>query len=155
MLSTTDDQSQTPGQTSTSPQESRTDFQQTNPNAQQKTAPVSQSPSVSQQQLTSDQLKVGQTTVKNQTSTPSNYIISHNYLNAAWLWLIVPIVLAYFLFKPERKKSVMSASDGVTAVPEAQTSVESEASEPVESSAAAADTAAPAQTKKKSSKKKK
>lgn len=97
---------QTTQQNGTSLQQPRTDLQQTNstPQSNQPSTPQS-SPSITQDQLQTNSLRVGDTghTIQNTTSTPSNLYYHHDYLNAAWLWLLVPLVLAALLFWPQKK----------------------------------------------------
>lgn len=100
-------------------QQPRTDLQPTDQNAQQSSSAsqFQQTPVVSQDQLRSEELKVGSSTIQNTTSTsrpPVMTKVDHNYLNAAWLWLIVPIVLACVLFWPSKKapEALLQAQPG-------------------------------------------
>lgn len=104
-------------QNSSSPQSSRSDVQSTR--QQQSTATPAQSSSVTQDQMLQDNLRVGNTgtTVKNTTSTPSHIVYGHNYLNAAWLWLLVPIILAVFLFKPQKHAKTAGSETDIAAAP--------------------------------------
>lgn len=101
-------------QDSSSPQTPRTDLQTTN--QQQTTADLEQAAKVTQDQMQVNGLRVGSTTVQNSTSTPSNTILGHDLLNPAWLWLLVPLVMAIILFKPQ-KKSTATATSGQAITP--------------------------------------
>ena len=100
-------------------QQPRNDLQPTDQAAQQSSSAsqFQQTPAVSQDQLQTEGLKVGNTTIQNTTSTPRPYSapkVEQSQFSAAWLWLAVPIVLAVVLFWPSKK----SSSEASTPAPE-------------------------------------
>jgi hypothetical protein len=103
-------------------QEPRNDLQPTgNTGASSQTGSPQTVPQVPQDQLRTDQLRVGDSpnTIQNTTSTPPNFFIRHDYLNAAWLWMIVPVVLAILLFRP-RKASRVDEDASITTATEVE-----------------------------------
>lgn len=109
MLSTTD-QADLPSaqQNSSSLQQPRTDLQPSTDSTASQTGQSSSFqpvPSLGQDQLSTNQLRVGSsdTLIQNSTSITPQVNYHHNYLNAGWLWLAIPIALAAFLFWPQKR----------------------------------------------------
>lgn len=123
MLSTTSQaDDQTTQQNASTLQEPRSDIQQGGDSSSQTGQGVAPQATLlaPQDQLKLDQLRVGDsnTLITNTTSTPTNLVASHDYLNAAWLWLIVPIVFTILLYWPRRTprhKSVSAVAPGALA----------------------------------------
>jgi hypothetical protein len=120
MLNAVEESSSTPPNQSNAGgtlQQPRNDLQPTGDDAAStQTGSPQTVPQVSQDQLRADELRVGDSakTIQNTTSTPPNFFVRHDYWNAAWLWMIVPIILAILLFRP--RKAADSSKVGRTAV---------------------------------------
>ena len=95
-----------PGQPNASSlQEPRNDLQPTgDTGSSSQTGSPQTVPQVPQDQLRADQLRVGDSanTVQNTTSTTPGFFAGQDYFSFAWLWMIVPIVLAIVLFRPRK-----------------------------------------------------
>ena len=127
MLNTGTDQSgdENSQQNAAALQQPRDDLQPTNALQQQSgQAPApQQGAALSQNQLTVPGLRVGdsKTVITNSTAatTPLTPTPPPDYLSAAWLWLIVPIILAAVLFWPQKKTvPAVEPSSGADKTPE-------------------------------------
>lgn len=103
MLSTTQSEQPITQDGQASIQQPRTDLQQGAGSTQAGDVSTPQSSlTLPQEELRYEELRVGSSVIKNTTSTPPNPVAGPDYLNAAWLWLLVPLVLAFLLFRPQR-----------------------------------------------------
>lgn len=103
MLSTTQSEQPITQDGQASIQQPRTDLQQGAGSTQAGDVSTPQSSlTLPQEELRYEELRVGSSVIKNTTSTPPNPVAGPDYLNAAWLWLLVPLILAFLLFRPQR-----------------------------------------------------
>jgi hypothetical protein len=107
-------------QSATSLQQPRSDLQQSTSQGNGSSSPQT-TPSISQDQLNAQSLRVGSSahTVQNTTSTAPVLTYGHNYFNAAWLWLLIPIALSVAVFWPQKKATSDVAGDAGKQTPKA------------------------------------